>query len=92
MSFIEIRNVSKMYTLGKQKVQALQNIMLNIKRNEFVTIFGPSGSGKTTLLLILSGLIKPTEGEVIVEKVDITKLSEDERALWRRKNIGFVFQ
>ncbi|MCD6485642.1 MAG: ABC transporter ATP-binding protein [Candidatus Odinarchaeota archaeon] len=92
MTFIEIKNLTKVYHVGKQEIKALQNVDLSIEEREFVAIFGPSGSGKTTLLLALCGLIKPTQGEVIIDGTNITKLKDNEAALWRRRNTGFVFQ
>jgi len=64
----------------------------SLRKREFTVLFGPSGSGKTTLLMLLAALIKPNKGHIYIRGQDITRFSEDEAALWRRKNVGFVFQ
>jgi putative ABC transport system ATP-binding protein len=90
---VELRNVVKTYDLGDDiKVDALRGINLNIKRGEFMSIMGPSGCGKTTLLNIIGGLDSPTSGQVIIDGIDITHMSEGELARIRREKIGFVFQ
>ena len=92
MSFIETKNLVKIYRVGNKKIYAVNNINLKINKNEMVILFGPSGSGKTTLLLLLGALIRPTSGKIFVDGNEITKLSESKAVEWRRKNIGFVFQ
>lgn len=89
---IELINVWKSYKFGKNKLEVLKGISLKISKGEFVTIMGPSGSGKTTLLNLIAGLDKPESGEIKVNGFDISKASDDERALWRRYNIGYVPQ
>ena len=89
---LKLENLSRKYTLGKRSVQALSNVNLQVNRGEFVSIMGPSGSGKTTLLNVLGCLDKPTEGKVLLDDVDITKLPEKELYKIRRSKIGFVFQ
>lgn len=87
-----MHNVSKIYGEGHIAVKALENVHLHVEPKEVVLIMGPSGSGKTTLLTIAGGLLKPTEGEVTVNGLEITKLSEGRLPLVRRKRIGFIFQ
>lgn len=90
---LECINVSKTYFLGKDiEVRALKDVSLAIRRGDFVSIVGPSGSGKSTLLHIAGTLDKPTSGKVLVDGVDVTKLSEDELVVFRKNKIGFVFQ
>ena len=92
MTYIKVENVSKMYKVEKKKIYAVRNVSLNIDQGEFIILFGPSGSGKTTLLMLLGAIIKPTKGRILYDRVDITKFSEDEAAMWRHKNVGFIFQ
>ena len=89
---IEVRNVTKVYERGKQKVEVLHGLTLDIPRGDFVALMGPSGSGKTTLLNLIGGLDRPTSGEVRVGGSRIDQLSSGELAHWRARNIGFVFQ
>ena len=86
---VELENVTKIYN---QKVSALQDEDLTVEKGEWLTILGPSGSGKTTLLNIIGGLDRTTEGSVVVLGQDITRLSQNELAKFRRENVGFVFQ
>ncbi|MFQ3675532.1 MAG: ABC transporter ATP-binding protein [Endomicrobiia bacterium] len=92
MNIVILENVKKIYKLGKTEVKALSNINLEIKKQEFVGIIGPSGSGKTTLLNLIGGIDVPTEGRVIVNNQDISKLSDFQQTMLRRKHIGFIFQ
>ena len=90
---VELRDIVKTYDLGGGiKVDALRGINLTIKRGEFVSIMGPSGCGKTTLLNIIGGLDRPTDGEAIIDGINITRMSEGGLARIRREKIGFVFQ
>ena len=89
---VEIINLKKVYRFGNIETKALNGINLKVRRGEFVSIVGPSGSGKSTLLNMLGALDKPTEGKVIIDGIDITKLSDSKRAELRNKKIGFVFQ
>ena len=89
---IVLRNVWKIYRMGKVLVQALKGINLRVRRGESICIMGPSGSGKTTLLNIIATIDKPTKGEVSVCGEDVTKMSETQLARFRLKNIGIVFQ
>ena len=89
---IDIKDMSKVYTMGENKVYALNHINLSIKEHEFVSIIGPSGSGKSTLMNMLGCLDVPTEGTYILDGKQISKMSDDELADIRNNKIGFVFQ
>ena len=89
---ISVRDLWKSYKEGDKERVILQQINLDINEGERIAIMGPSGSGKTTLLNVLSGLDNPTRGYVIIDGQDITKLSIEKRAKFRRKNVGFIFQ
>jgi putative ABC transport system ATP-binding protein len=89
---IRLHNIVKTYTRGKQKVEVLHGLSLDIAAGEFVSIMGPSGSGKTTLLNLIAGLDTPTSGELAVAGQRIDKLSSGQLSTWRARNIGFVFQ
>jgi len=89
---ISIRNVTKSYRRGGQVVPVLNDITLDIAAGEFLGLMGPSGSGKSTLLNLVAGIDKPDAGAVLVDGVDITRLSETELADWRARNVGFIFQ
>lgn len=93
MNFLTVTNLKKIFNEGSDYESiALKHIDLNIEQQEFAVISGPSGSGKSTLLNIVGGLDGPSEGEVSLEGTQITSLSEKELALFRRENIGFIFQ
>ncbi|MAF35462.1 macrolide ABC transporter ATP-binding protein [Candidatus Woesearchaeota archaeon] len=89
---LELKDVWKTYTMGDNKVHALQGISLQIKPKDFVAILGPSGSGKSTAMNIVGCLDMPTQGTVLLDGKDISKMSENELARARGKKIGFVFQ
>lgn len=89
---IEVKGVSKIYRMGKEKVVALNNVSLKVDKGEFVAIMGPSGSGKSTLMHIVGGLDSPTIGSVIIEGNDISKLKDKQLSKYRNEKIGFVFQ
>ena len=91
-SMVQVRNVTKVYERGKQKIEVLHGLTLDIPRGDFVALMGPSGSGKTTLLNLVGGLDKPTSGEITVGGRRIDQLGSGELAHWRARNIGFVFQ
>jgi putative ABC transport system ATP-binding protein len=92
MSLIEIKNLSKTYEGGEEKVCALVDVGLHIERGEFISVMGPSGSGKSTLLTILGGLNHPTAGEVVVDDIPIYQLPLERLADFRREYLGFIFQ
>ncbi|GBC69115.1 putative ABC transporter ATP-binding protein YknY [archaeon HR01] len=89
---VEIYGLRKVYRLNGIETNALNGIDLRIGRGEFLSIVGPSGSGKSTFLNMLGALDKPTEGKILIDGVDISTLSDDERAELRNKKIGFIFQ
>ena len=91
-SLVQIRQLTKHYTRGKQTVEVLHGIDLDIPRGDFVALMGPSGSGKTTLLNLIGGLDQPSKGEVVVAGERIEKLKSSALAAWRARNVGFVFQ
>lgn len=92
MSIINIKNLTKVYNSVAVPVHALNGIDLSFEKGEFAAIVGPSGSGKTTLLNIIGGLDNSTSGEVVVDDIDLEKLSPSELIDFRLRNIGFVFQ
>jgi len=92
MALVEIRNVTKNYTRGRETVEVLHGINLAIEAGDFVALMGPSGSGKTTLLNLLGGLDVPTGGEISVDNQRIDQLSSAALSRWRAHNVGFVFQ
>lgn len=89
---VNISNLNKTYKVGRQKVQALSDVSLQIQRGEFVAITGTSGSGKSTLMHIIGGLDKPTDGQVEVAGHLLGKLSDRKLSIYRNKTIGFIFQ
>lgn len=89
---IEVRGISKVYKMGKEKVVALQDVSLKVDKGEFVAIIGPSGSGKSTLMHLIGGLDSPTVGNVFIEGQDISKLKDKQLSKYRNEKIGFVFQ
>jgi putative ABC transport system ATP-binding protein len=91
-TLVSVKNVVKRYTRGKQKVEVLHRLNLDIAAGEFLALMGPSGSGKTTLLNLIGGLDRPDEGEIVVSGERIDKLSNRQLARWRARNVGFVFQ
>ncbi len=92
MAYIEFKNVNKVYQMGEVKIKALNKTSFEIEKGELVVILGPSGAGKTTCLNILGGMDTVTSGDVIVDKKNITDYSEKDLIMYRRNNIGFVFQ
>ena len=91
-SILEISNLAKSYTSGSKTLKVLDDINFSITEKETFSIVGPSGSGKTTLLGLCAGLDKPDSGTVTLNGVELSSLTEDERALLRNKDVGFVFQ
>ena len=91
-NLVEIRNVSKVYERGKQKVEVLHHIDLDIAQGDFLALMGPSGSGKTTLLNLIGGLDSPTDGSLSVGGTRIDNLGQGALAKWRASHVGFIFQ
>lgn len=92
MKILEVTNLSKTYGTGETQVKALDNVSLSVEPGEFVAIIGPSGSGKSTLLHILGGVDVPTSGSVVINGVDISNLDETALAIFRRRQIGLIYQ
>lgn len=92
MKILEIQNLCKTYGKGDVMVRALDNVSFSVEKGEFVAIVGPSGSGKSTLLHILGGVDTPTSGTVIIDKTDISSLDETALAIFRRRQIGLIYQ
>jgi putative ABC transport system ATP-binding protein len=91
-AMVTVRDVNKSYVRGKQTVEVLHGLSLDIPQGDFVALMGPSGSGKTTLLNLIGGLDSPTSGEIHVGGERIDRLSGGRLAAWRARNVGFVFQ
>ncbi len=92
MDYLVAENLKKVYWQGGKGVVALSGVNLSLKRGEIVVIFGPSGSGKSTLLHLLGGLDKPTEGKILLDKADISCLSDEKLSKLRNEKFGFIFQ
>lgn len=92
MPLITMKDVEKSYTLGSNRIAAIQAISFNIERGEFVALSGPSGSGKSTLFSLMAGMSCPTKGRILIDGQDISHFSSDQSALLRRRLFGFVFQ
>lgn len=92
MNLIQIRNITKVYDMGEEKLYALRGVDLDIGQNEYIAIMGPSGSGKSTLMNIIGCLDTPTSGDYILNGKDVHEMDDDELATIRNKEIGFVFQ
>jgi putative ABC transport system ATP-binding protein len=91
-TLVETRNLSKVYERGRERLEVLHHVDLDIARGDFLALMGPSGSGKTTLLNLIGGLDSPTEGTIAVGGKRIDELGEGALARWRSSNVGFVFQ
>ena len=92
MSVVNLESVSKRYRKGREDVSVLENIDLQIEKQDFVALMGPSGSGKTTLLNLIGGLDQPTGGNVTINGVALNSMSRKQLARWRAENVGFIFQ
>ncbi|ALC91317.1 peptide ABC transporter ATP-binding protein [Bacillus sp. FJAT-18017] len=92
MEILKIENLSKVYGKGETAVRALDDVSFSVKKGEFVAIVGPSGSGKSTLLHMLGGVDRPTDGTVLIDNTDIYKLDETQLAIFRRRQIGLIYQ
>lgn len=92
MSLLEVKSVSKIYGKGNNAVHALKDIKFSVDKGEYIAIVGESGSGKSTLLNIIGALDTPTEGKVIINNKDLFTMTDSELTVFRRRNIGFIFQ
>ena len=92
MEIVKMEHVTKIYGEGNTRVWALDDVNLTVNKGEIVAVVGPSGSGKSTLLHVMGGVDTPNEGNVIVDGKDITRLTDEEMSVFRRRKIGFVFQ
>lgn len=92
LNILKTENLCKTYGSGDTRVDALKNVTFSVSKGEFVAIVGPSGSGKSTLLNLLGALDTPTSGKVLIDGMDIFTMKEKEASVFRRRNIGFIFQ
>jgi len=92
MEIVKVENLSKVYGKGSTEVKALDNVSLSIEKGEFVAIVGASGSGKSTLLHLMGGVDRPTSGKVMINDTDIFQLNNDKLAIFRRRQIGIIYQ
>ena len=92
MSLLEVKNISKTYGSGETAVEALKNVSFSVGKGEFLAIVGESGSGKSTLLNMIGALDSPTAGKVIIDGKDIMEMKDNAATIFRRRNIGFIFQ
>ena len=92
MEILKVENLTKLYGKGENKVVALDNVSFSVEKGEFVAIVGASGSGKSTLLHLLGGVDKPTSGKVYIDGTDIFNLNDDKLAIFRRRQIGLIYQ
>ena len=92
MNIIITKNLRKIYRVGENNVYALNGVDFTVKEGEFVAIAGASGRGKSTLLNLLGAMDSPTEGEIFVRRIPLAQLSQNEQTIFRRRNIGFIFQ
>jgi len=92
VEILKVNNLSKVYGKGDTQIKALDDVSLNVEKGEFVAIVGPSGSGKSTLLHILGGVDTPSSGQVLVDGMDISALDQTKLAIFRRRQIGLIYQ
>lgn len=92
MAYIEVKNVSKVYGKNEAEVVAVDHISFSVEKGDFVAIVGASGSGKSTLLHLLGGVDKETDGEILIDGEELHRMKEEQKAVFRRRKIGFVFQ
>ena len=92
MDILKIENLSKVYGKGETAVKALDDVSFSVKKGEFVAIIGSSGSGKSTLLHLIGGVDRPSSGKVLVDNTDIYQLNETQLAIFRRRQIGLIYQ
>lgn len=92
MKVLEVKHLSKTYGKGDNQVQALKDVSFSVEKGEFIAIIGSSGSGKSTLLHLIGGVDQPTEGEVIVNGISVYEKNEEELAIFRRREVGLIYQ
>ena len=92
MEILKVENLCKIYGKGENEVKAVDNVSFSVEKGEFVAIVGASGSGKSTLLHLLGGVDRPTSGKVFIDGEDIYKLSDDQLAIFRRRQVGLIYQ
>lgn len=92
MEILRVENLTKVYGSGNNKVVALDNVSFSVEKGEFVSIVGASGSGKSTLLHLLGGVDRPTSGKVLINDTDIFKMNDDELSIFRRRQVGLIYQ
>ncbi|HEY8422846.1 MAG TPA: ABC transporter ATP-binding protein [Thermoclostridium sp.] len=92
MDILEVKNLCKTYGMGETKVDALKDVSFTLKKGEFAAVVGESGSGKSTLLNCIGALDNPTSGTILVDGQNLFSMNEEERTIFRRRNIGFIFQ
>lgn len=92
MTVLEVKDLTKKYDQGESEVIALDHVSFSVERGEFVTIMGASGSGKSTLMNMIGGIDRPTSGAVMIEGNDISAMNEDGLAIFRRRNLGIIYQ
>ncbi|NCU17645.1 ABC transporter ATP-binding protein [Pallidibacillus pasinlerensis] len=92
MEILKVENLTKVYGKGETAVKALDNVSFSVKKGEFIAIIGPSGSGKSTLLHLIGGVDVPTSGKVLIDDTDIYALNETQLAIFRRRQIGLIYQ
>lgn len=92
MTVLEVKDLTKKYDQGESEVIALDHVSFSVERGEFVTIMGASGSGKSTLMNLIGGIDRPTGGSVMIEGNDISTMNEDDLAIFRRRNLGIIYQ
>ncbi len=92
MEVLRTEKLNKIYGTGENQVEAIKDISISVKRGEFVAIMGPSGSGKSTFLHIIGGVERPTSGKVFIDGIDIYSMTDEELAIFRRRQIGLVYQ
>ena len=91
-NIVKLNNIKKVYETGGQKIEVLNNLSLSVDAGEFVAITGPSGNGKSTLLNMITGIDRPTAGEVIINGCPVHEMNENQLAAWRGENVGIIFQ
>ena len=92
MAVLEVMNLTKKYGQGESEVVALDHVSFSVEKGEFVAIIGASGSGKSTLMNMIGGIDHPTSGSILIDGKDISNMNEDELAIFRRRNLGMIYQ